>query len=52
MQAAELSRNDLALEVGPGIGVLTQQLVEQAGWVIAVELDQHLVPLLQDQGST
>lgn len=37
------------LEIGPGLGVLTTHLVEQAGRVTAVELDQRLLPLLQDR---
>jgi 16S rRNA (adenine1518-N6/adenine1519-N6)-dimethyltransferase len=46
-QAACLSPQDLVLEIGPGLGVLTRELVEQSGYVIAVELDPHMVELLQ-----
>jgi 16S rRNA (adenine1518-N6/adenine1519-N6)-dimethyltransferase len=45
-QAAGLSREDVVLEIGPGLGVLTQELVTQAGWVIAIELDTRLAETL------
>lgn len=38
--------NDLVLEIGPGLGSLTQQLAERAGRVLAIELDRNLVSLL------
>ena len=40
--AAEPDGSDTVLEIGPGAGVLTRRLVERAGWVVAVELDQRL----------
>jgi 16S rRNA (adenine1518-N6/adenine1519-N6)-dimethyltransferase len=46
--AAELSPTDLILEVGPGIGVLTRELVQQAGWVIAIELDARLAEMAKE----
>lgn len=46
LQAANLSPSDLVLEIGPGLGVLTRQLVARAGYVIAVELDTQLANLL------
>ena len=45
--AAQLSRQDTVLEVGPGLGSLTRHLAESAGRVLAVELDAALVPLLR-----
>ena len=42
--AAELTRDHTVLEVGPGLGVLTELIAEQAGRVIAVELDDRLIP--------
>lgn len=45
--AARIDPGDLVIEIGPGIGALTQFLAQQAGHVIAIELDQHLIPALQ-----
>lgn len=47
-RAADLSAADLVIEVGPGMGVLTRELVSQAGYVIAVELDSLMIELLQE----
>ncbi len=47
--AAELTAADTVLEIGPGLGVLTRQLVAQAGRVIAVELDDRLIASLRQQ---
>jgi 16S rRNA (adenine1518-N6/adenine1519-N6)-dimethyltransferase len=44
--AAELTRQDIVLEIGPGLGALTRHLAEGAGRVIAVELDAALIPSL------
>jgi len=46
--AAELTRADTVVEVGPGAGTLTARLAEAAGQVVAVELDQRLLPLLHE----
>ncbi|MBE2233918.1 MAG: 16S rRNA (adenine(1518)-N(6)/adenine(1519)-N(6))-dimethyltransferase [Anaerolinea sp.] len=46
--AAELSRADVVIEVGPGVGTLTARLASQAGRVVAVELDASLLPALRD----
>jgi 16S rRNA (adenine1518-N6/adenine1519-N6)-dimethyltransferase len=46
-EAAELDASDLVLEIGPGLGILTQACAERAGLVIAVEVDQNLFPLLE-----
>jgi 16S rRNA (adenine1518-N6/adenine1519-N6)-dimethyltransferase len=45
--AAELTQDDVVIEVGPGLGVLTDELVKQAGGVIAVELDDRLAEILK-----
>ncbi len=46
--AAELTREDTVVEVGPGVGTLTARLASQAGRVIAVELDSSLLPALRE----
>lgn len=48
VDAAEVGRSDLVFEIGPGVGALTTHLVRCAGWVVAIELDQTLIPALQD----
>ncbi|WP_127588095.1 16S rRNA (adenine(1518)-N(6)/adenine(1519)-N(6))-dimethyltransferase RsmA [Paenibacillus koleovorans] len=48
VSAAELDASKGALEIGPGIGALTQHLAEAAGAVVAVEIDQRLIPILSD----
>ena len=45
--AAELTTADMVIEVGPGLGVLTETLAEQAGKVIAIELDKNLADILK-----
>ncbi|UFJ62286.1 16S rRNA (adenine(1518)-N(6)/adenine(1519)-N(6))-dimethyltransferase RsmA [Brevibacillus sedimenti] len=46
--AAELDKGKGALEIGPGIGALTEQLGRAAGRVVAVEIDQRLLPILAE----
>ena len=45
--AAELTLSDTVIEVGPGLGILTETLAEQAGKVIAIELDNNLAEILK-----
>lgn len=45
---AEITKEDCVLEIGPGIGTLTQYLAESAKEVVAVEIDDKLIPILQD----
>ena len=45
--AAELTANDVVIEVGPGLGGLTRKLAKQAGWGITVELDTRLAAILK-----
>lgn len=47
--AANLNGTDTVLEIGPGLGALTQYLAQQAGRVIGVELDQRFIPILREQ---
>ena len=46
--AAEITKDDCVLEIGPGIGTMTQYLAENAREVIAVEIDKNLIPILED----
>lgn len=46
--AAQITREDLVLEIGPGIGTMTQYLAEAAEHVITVEIDKALIPILQE----
>ena len=47
--AADLETTDTVLEIGPGLGALTHHLAERAGRVVAVELDQRLMPILRTE---
>lgn len=46
--AAQIGPDDFVLEIGPGIGTMTQYLAEAAREVVAVEIDTKLIPILQD----
>ncbi|MCM1190108.1 MAG: 16S rRNA (adenine(1518)-N(6)/adenine(1519)-N(6))-dimethyltransferase RsmA [bacterium] len=46
--AADITKEDCVLEIGPGLGTMTQYLAESAGEVIAVEIDRNLIPVLRD----
>ena len=46
MNAAEITKQDCILEIGPGIGTMTQYLAERAKKVFAVEIDKNLIPIL------
>lgn len=48
MEAAGVTKEDFVLEIGPGIGTMTQYLCENAREVAAVEIDSNLIPILQD----
>ncbi len=52
LSAAALTREDTVIEVGPGLGLMTAELAKRAGWVIAIELDNRLASLLQDNLAT
>src|SRR5271154_348992 len=51
VEAAELSKTDKVLEIGPGLGPLTELLLEKAGEVLAIELDRRLVEVLRERFS-
>ena len=46
--AADVGKEDGVIEIGPGIGTMTQRLCERAGKVVAVEIDKELIPILGD----
>ena len=48
IEAAEITKDDFVLEIGPGIGTMTQYLCENAREVVAVEIDKNLIPILAD----
>lgn len=48
MEGAEITKEDRVLEIGPGIGTLTQELVSTAAKVVAVEIDKSLLPVLEE----
>ena len=49
VDSANLTKEDLVIEIGPGLGTLTSMLLEKAGKVIAIELDDRMVKILQDR---
>lgn len=48
IRAAGVTRDDMVLEIGPGIGTMTQYLAENARQVVAVEIDTNLIPILSE----
>ena len=48
VDAANISKNDNVIEIGPGLGALTEQLAKAAGEVVALEIDEDLLPILAD----
>lgn len=48
INAADITKDDTVLEIGPGIGTMTQYLAEAAGRVYAVEIDKNLLPVLEE----
>lgn len=47
--ASEISRDDLVIEIGPGLGTLTDKLLQKAGKVIAIELDERMIHILKER---
>lgn len=48
VEAAQITKEDCVLEIGPGIGTMTQYLAEAADRVVAVEIDRELIPILEE----
>lgn len=48
IRGTEITKDDFVLEIGPGIGTMTQYLCEAARQVVAVEIDKMLIPILED----
>ena len=48
VESSNITKDDFVLEIGPGIGTMTQYLCEHAGRVMAVEIDKNLLPILAD----
>ena len=46
--SADITKDDCVLEIGPGIGTMTQYLAEATGKVVAVEIDRNLIPILSE----
>lgn len=49
--ASEITKDDLVIEIGPGLGTLTKELLEKAYKVIAIELDTRMIQVLNDRFS-
>lgn len=48
IESADITKDDVVLEIGPGIGTMTEELAKAAKHVIAVEIDTHLIPILEE----
>ena len=51
VDAANITKDDLIIEIGPGLGTLTKELLEKAGKVICIELDKRMIDILKDRFS-
>ena len=51
VNSSEISKDDLVIEIGPGLGTLTEELLKKAGKVIAIELDERMIRILIDRFS-
>lgn len=49
VEGAEVCEDDLVIEIGPGVGTLTAQILKKAKRVVAIELDNSLIPILMDE---
>ena len=51
VESANISNEDLVIEIGPGLGTLTNELLKKAKKVIAIELDERMIEILEDRFS-
>lgn len=51
VESSEITKEDLVIEIGPGLGTLTKELLEKAGKVICIELDKNMIKILEDRFS-
>ena len=51
IDSSDITENDLVIEIGPGLGTLTKELLERAGKVICIELDSRMVKILKERFS-
>lgn len=49
IESSKINKEDLVIEIGPGLGVLTKRLIEKAYKVIAIELDKNMVNIIEDR---
>ena len=49
VDCSEIKKEDCVIEIGPGLGTLTKELLEKAGEVVCVELDKKMIPILKDR---
>ncbi len=49
VEASEITKEDFVIEIGPGLGTLTQKLLEKAGKVVAIELDDRMIRILKER---
>ena len=51
VNSSEITKNDMVIEIGPGLGTLTKYLIEKAGKVLCIELDTRMIEILEDRFS-
>ncbi len=49
VEASEITKEDIVIEIGPGLGTLTQKLLKMAGKVVAIELDDRMIRILKER---
>ncbi len=49
IESANISKDDLVIEIGPGLGTITKELLDRAGKVICIELDERMIGILNDR---